>query len=707
MKILVIDDETHIRQSLADYLEDSDYDVVTAENGRQGLALISSEKPDLVLLDLRMPEMHGIDVLQQGKKIMPDLPMIVISGANRIGDVVKALRYGAWDYIEKPIQSFTVLDHSINLALEKARLIRENQAYQKNLEIMVTERTRELKNANTHLFNINARLHKIVETTQRLHGCVDMKHFGKKVLEEFAAHMAATGGSLYLLEENGLRLVHSVISGHAPEFIPFPLPEDSVFKTILEKGESLLVRNIEEEKIYLTSGWSGYSNGSFLAFPIRENSGTPIGVITIHNKKTPPFVDQDKYVGAILSSYCCETIRAIKAFQESKKKEIQLQQAQKMEAIGTLAGGIAHDFNNILSVIIGYAELAKINIGTNEKAQKNIDQVMRGAKRAGEIVSQILTFSRQVESEMKPLEIHLIVKEAVKFLRSSIPSTIHIIEKLDTKDMVLADATQIHQVVMNLCTNAYHAMRETGGTLSIFLRNAEPSMKDLEEGCSSGKYIALQITDTGCGIDEKVMDRIFDPYFTTKEVSQGTGLGLAVVNNIVKKHNGMIKVNSRAGGGTVVDVFFPVFNTALDKRTKPEYSIKELGGTERILLVDDEQGILDSTQQMLSSMGYTVSAFSDSISAFNAFAEEPDAFEVVITDMSMPNMDGRLLSEKILSLKKDIPVILCTGFHETFTEKDAVKMGIRRYFHKPVLIQTLTLAIREELDRFGKNHGTN
>nr|WP_320014903.1 response regulator [uncultured Desulfobacter sp.] len=707
MKVLVIDDEKHIRQSLADYLEDNDYDVVTAENGRQGLALISSEKPDLVLLDLRMPEMHGIDVLQQGKKIMPDLPIIVISGANRIGDVVKALRYGAWDYIEKPIQNFTVLDHSIKLVLEKARLIRENKAYQKNLEIMVKERTRELEKANTHLFNINARLHKIVETTQRLHGCVDMKHFGKKVLEEFAAHMAATGGSLYLLEENGLRLVHSIITGHAPEFIPFPLHRDSVFKTILEKGQALLVQNIEEEKKYLPSGWSGYSNGSFLAFPIREDSGTPIGIITIHNKQTPPFVDQDKDIGAILSSYCCETIRAIKAFQESKKKEIQLQQAQKMEAIGTLAGGIAHDFNNILSVIIGYATLAKINIGTNEKAQKNIDQVMRAAQRAGKIISQILTFSRQVESEMKPLKIDLIVKEAVKFLRSSIPSTIHIIENLDTKDIVLADATQIHQVVMNLCTNAYHAMRETGGTLSIFLRNAKPSREDLEEGPSFGDYIALQIKDTGCGIDEKIMDRIFDPYFTTKEVSQGTGLGLAIVSSIVKKHNGIIKIHSRTGKGTVVDVFFPVFNTTLDKCTKPEYSIKELGGTERILLVDDEQGILDSTQQMLSSMGYTVSAFSDSISAFKAFAKEPDAFEVVITDMSMPNMDGRLLSEKILSLKKDIPVILCTGFHETFTEKEAIKMGIRRYFHKPVLIQTLTLAIREELDRFGKNHGTN
>ena len=707
MKVLVIDDEKNIRQSLADYLEDNGYDVITAENGRQGLEFISSEKPDLVLLDLRMPEMDGLAVLQQGKKTMPDLPVIVISGANRIEYVVTALRYGAWDYLEKPIQSFTALDHSINLALEKARLIRENKAYQEHLEIMVKERTRELENANTHLYNINSRLHKIVETTQRLHGCLEMEHFGKNVLEEFAGHMAATGGSLYLLEENGLRLVHSLISGHTPEFIPFPLPGDSVFKTVLEQGQALLVHNIEEENIYLPSGWPGYSNGSFLAFPIREDFEKPIGIITLYNKQTAPFVDQDKEIGAILSSYCCETIRAIKAFQESKRKEIQLQQAQKMEAIGTLAGGIAHDFNNILSGIIGYAELAQMALDTNNKARKYIEQVKGGAWRAGEIVSQILTFSRQAESEMRPLKLYLIVKEAVKFLRSSIPSTIHIIEKIDTKDTVMADATQIHQVVMNLCTNAYHAMKGTGGTLSISLRNAELCREDLEEGSALGEYITLQIKDTGCGIDEKVIDRIFEPYFTTKEVSHGTGLGLAVVSSIVKKHKGMIKVHSRIRKGTVVDVFFPVLNSPLDQCAKPEYNIKALEGTERILLVDDEQGLLDSTQQILSSMGYTVSGFTDSISAYEAFAKEPDAFDLMITDMSMPNMDGRVLSEKILSLKKEMPIILCTGFHESFTEKDAAKMGIRRYLHKPVPKQTLTLAIREELSKLGEQDGTN
>ncbi len=707
MKVLVIDDEKHIRQSLADYLEDNGFDVITAENGRQGLEFIAGEKPDLVLLDLRMPEMDGLNVLEQGRRIIPDLPVIVISGANRIEDVVKALRYGAWDYLEKPIQNFSVLAHSVNQALEKARLIKENKAYQENLETMVRKRTRELETANTDLSRINARLHRIVETTRRLHGFVEMAHFGAKVLEEFAAHMSATDGSLYLLEEDGLHLVHSLISGHGPEFIPFPLREDGIFNTVLAQDQPFLVRDIEVEKINLPSGWQGDSNGSFLVFPIRESASSSIGIITLHKKNLPPFADQDKEIGAILSSYCCEIIRAIKAFQESRKKEVQLQQAQKMEAIGTLAGGIAHDFNNILSGIIGYAELAKMELGSNEKARKNIDQVMKGALRAGDIVSQILTFSRQAESEKKPQALYLVVQEAVKFLRSSIPSTIHIIENIASKDMVVADATQIHQVVMNLCTNAYHAMRDTGGTLSVSLMNKQPSMEDLEEGCPFGEYLALEITDTGCGIEEKNLNRVFDPYFTTKEVSQGTGLGLAVVNSIVKKHNGLVKIHSEVGKGTVITVLFPILTSFFDQTVETKFGIDTLGGTERILLVDDEQGILDSTRQILGTMGYTVSDFTDSISAFKAFAKDPDAFDLVVTDMSMPNMDGRALSEKIFSVRKDIPIILCTGYHETFTEKDAVEMGIFRYLEKPVLIQTLALAIREGMGQGEKGSGPN
>ncbi len=699
LKILVIDDEMHIRQSFADFLEDMGYEVMLAENGRTGLELLLSERPDLVLLDLRMPEMDGLNVLKQSGKLAPDLPIIVISGANRIEDVVRSLRYGAWDYLEKPVRDFSILRHAVEKALEKRRLVKENQAYQEHLESMVKGRTLELENANTHLSNINTRLHKIVEATQRLAGCTDMAQFSVKVLEEFAAHMGATNGSLYLIEKNGLRLQHSLDPGHSSAFIPFPLPEKSVFNMVLNQGRPLLAHNIKEEKNYLPSGWPEYSNGSFLAFPIQDSYGRLIGVIALHNRDNLSFTEQDKEIGAILASYSCETIRAIKAFQASRKTELQLRQAQKMEAIGTLAGGIAHDFNNILSSILGYAELTRMDIDIAEKAHNHIEQVMKGARRAGELVSQILTFSRQSESELEPLKLYLIVKEAVKFLRSSIPSTIDMVEKIDSRSMVLADGTQIHQVVMNLCTNAYHAMRNTGGTLSVSLQDVELAKEDTEEGHSPGQYLVLKIEDTGCGIEEKSIERIFDPYFTTKQVSQGTGLGLSVVIGIVKKHNGFIKVSSQVGGGTVFKVFFPIINHLTDLHPKTEDNIEEFFGTERILLVDDEHSILESTQKILSYMGYTVAGFTDSLSAFRAFEEHPDEFDLVITDMSMPKMDGRQLSEKILSLRKNMPVILNTGFHETFMEEDAVKMGIRRYLQKPVTRQVLTAAIREELDR--------
>ncbi|MEJ2156536.1 MAG: response regulator [Desulfobacteraceae bacterium] len=317
-KILIIDDEKHIRQSFADYLEDRDYSVLLAENGRIGFEMLRSVRPDLVLLDLRMPEMDGFELLKEGKKLFPDLPIIIISGANLRADVVRALRYGAWDYLEKPVLDFSILGHSVEKALEKARLKKENKAYQKRLEFMVIERTRELEQANTNLSHVNARLHKIVETTQKLTGCVDLKQFGLKILGEYASYMAASGGSLYLVEENGLRLMSSLDPGHASAFLSFPLPENSILKIAIDGGQPLLIRNIEEEKCITPSGWIDYTDGSLLAFPICDSYGNDIAVITLHGKNGAPFVEEDKEIGAILASYSCETIRAIKAYENTK-----------------------------------------------------------------------------------------------------------------------------------------------------------------------------------------------------------------------------------------------------------------------------------------------------------------------------------------------------------------------------------------------------
>ena len=697
-KILVIDDEKYIRQSFADFLEDRNFKVLVAQNGRIGLELLKVEKPDLVLLDLRMPELDGLEVLKQGKKTMPETPMIVISGANRTRDVVQALRYGAWDYLEKPVQDFSILGHAVEKALEKARLRQENRDYQENLETMVKERTLELESANTHLSDINTRLRKIVETTQRLAGCRDIKQFGLKILDEFSTHMSATGGSLYLLEDKGLRLMHALDPGHAADFLTVPLDENSILNTLLKQGQPLLIEDIRTADTVVSSGWPGYSDGSLLAFPISDSDGRTIGAILLHNKKDPPFIHEDLEIGSILASYSSETLRAITAFDAAQKSKEQLRQSQKMEAIGTLAGGIAHDFNNILSSILGYAQLVEMNISEPDDVRKNIDQVVKGARRAGELVKQILAFSRQNESEKQPLKIYLVIKEAVKFLRSSIPSSIDIIENIHTRNMVLADATQIHQVVMNLCTNAYQAMQDKGGTLSVSL--CDRMMVDSVVLHKPGPYIELEIKDTGPGIEERFLNRIFDPYFTTKKFSQGTGLGLAVVEGIVKNHRGFIKVHSKTGCGTAVQVFFPVAGQS-DPGSQVKPLADKLTGTEKIMLVDDEEDILKTSKMILERLGYHVSEFMDGISAMAAFEADPQGFNLIITDMAMPKMDGRVLSKKILALRKDIPIILCTGYHETFTEEAALRAGIRRYVQKPLTGKDLALIIRDELKKKG------
>jgi|GEM_PF-815671 len=388
------------------------------------------------------------------------------------------------------------------------------------------------------------------------------------------------------------------------------------------------------------------------------------------------------------------------AEEENKRLESQLHQSQKMEAIGTLAGGIAHDFNNILSGIIGYAQLAKLDLDDPEKTKKNIDQVLKGAQRASGLIQQILTFSRHTECKKNPLKLFLIVKEAVKFLRSSIPASIKIEEKVISRAMVLADPTQIHQIVMNLCTNAYHAMCNSGGILTVKLTEVEILPQDplLGNTYMPGNYVKLEVQDTGHGMDKKILERIFDPYFTTKQADKGTGLGLAVVDGIVKSHDGFIKVYSEPGHGSTFQVFLSVVEkqSSLNNTDKNKAGLPK--GTEQIMLVDDEKSILNTLQAILERQGYKIAAFKDGRSALYAFTKDPGRFDLVITDMTMPEMTGNELSARILNIRKDVPIILCTGYSETFTENMALKIGIRRYVQKPVASRRLTALIRELLD---------
>ncbi len=388
---------------------------------------------------------------------------------------------------------------------------------------------------------------------------------------------------------------------------------------------------------------------------------------------------------------------------QKTRLEQQLRQAQKMEAVGTLAGGIAHDFNNILFAVIGYAELCLQDIA-DEDHRWNLTQVLSACGRAKTLVNQILAFSRQVEQERRPLDVVPLAKETIKFLRSSLPSTIDV--RLDAgagAGTVLADPTQIHQVLMNLCTNAAHAMRASGGRLRIVIDGASPPpevLAELTDGPRPEGFVRLSVSDTGHGIEPSCLNRIFDPFFTTKAPGEGTGLGLSVVYGIVKSLGGAIRVDSTPGRGSTFDIYLPV---VVAPRTNPAGVAEAIRrGTERVLFVDDEDHLVDVMGQVLSALGYRVTTVRQGLRALQMFRDNPGDFDLVITDMTMPDMTGADLAREILRLRPDMPVILCTGYSELISEEEALQMGIRRFLMKPLFMGDVARELRAVFDGLEK-----
>ncbi len=387
------------------------------------------------------------------------------------------------------------------------------------------------------------------------------------------------------------------------------------------------------------------------------------------------------------------------AEKEKEKLENRLRHSQKMEAIGTLAGGIAHDFNNILSAILGYTQLSLLSIPPESNLHKDLSQVFKAGNRAKDLVSQILTFSRRSDRELQPVRIPLIILETVKLLRATLPTTIKIVEDVDQNcHPILADPSEIHQLLMNLCTNAYHAMRETGGTLAIILKEKTGVSRNFEDSSELPPcyHALLEIRDTGVGMSKEIASRIFDPYFTTKKQGEGTGLGLAVVHGIVKSYGGQISLLSELGKGTTFRVYFP----CIEDHSAPDEGFAALDlptGKERILLVDDEYVLVDMLGRILTQLGYQVEPLTNSIEALELFRRRPDQFDLVITDLTMPELTGDQLAAEMIRIRPDIPIILCTGFSDRMNEPLARKTGIRRFLTKPVTQQDLAKAIREVL----------
>ncbi len=422
------------------------------------------------------------------------------------------------------------------------------------------------------------------------------------------------------------------------------------------------------------------------------------GILREFHSIVAPIREGDKILG-ILGINIDITERKL-AEQERKALLAQLVQSQKMEAIGTLAGGIAHDFNNILAAIFGYAELARANAPPGSVMVKDINRVLEAGERAASLVKQILAFSRQDKIGRIPLEPIPLIKEAIKLLRPALPATIAISHQLPpTSAAILADPTQIHQIVMNICTNAFHAMEKSGGTLSISLRDRELQQADLLQHpqVAPGAYVELTIRDTGTGIAPEILGKIFDPYFTTKGVGKGTGMGLAITHGIVTGAGGFITCDSELGRGATFTIFFPAIERAVVVPSSVQAT--NLHGREHILFVDDEPFLVELGQAILEQLGYTVTGCCNSSEALSLFQQQSSTFDAIITDQTMPGLTGLDLVKEVLALRPNLPIILCTGFSSLVDEQQAKARGVQGFLLKPFKQEEIATLLRRLLPR--------
>ncbi len=654
--ILIVDDE-HLNVNLLDaQLTSMQCETILAYNGEEALEKAVNESPDLILLDIMMPVMDGYEVCRRLKadKKVQDIPVIFLTAMREEDHEAKGLELGAVDYITKPF-SIDILKARVKTHLKLKR-------YRDHLKELVMKRTSELVKANKQLKREIKERKRADEDRVRLIAAIE------QAVENVI--ITQNDGTIWYVNP-----AFEKVSGYSR-------------KEVIGKNVSIIESDKHDEAFYkalrdtIVRGdpWTGHIIN-------KKKDGTVYGV-----EATISPVRDTK--GAIINYVFVQ--RDVTYEVELKK---QLDQAQKMEAIGKLAGGIAHDINNILFPIMGYTEMSIEDVSEESEAYKNLEQIFKGTRRAKELVSQILTFSRQSEHEKKPVKLHQIVEEASELIRAAMPSTIEIRRNINSESgVVMADPTKIHQVIMNLCTNAYHAMQKTGGVIEVKLTDFYIDQYTSFMNLEPGPYFKLSVSDTGHGMDKALMKRIFEPYFTTKAPDRGTGMGLSVVHGIVKSYGGDINVSSYEGEGSTFDVYLPqTSESAVKSETKPAAPSPK--GKESIFLVDDEADITRMMQKMLVGLGYQVSAHNDSTKALDVFRAQPKTFALVITDQIMPNMTGTELAGKIMDIRSDIPIIVCSGVDEKITNEEAKTLGIREHIKKPVEKIQLSKTIRRVLDQ--------
>ncbi len=713
----------------------------------EALNRLREDNIDLALLDLGLPDSEGIDSVRSLVKAVPYLPIVVLTGLDDEKMGIGAVHEGAQDYLFKNEINPDSLRRAIKYAVQRKKTEQElkesEQRYRAVIEhsndgvaildgtlhVFVNRKYLDIFGYQQPESLLNQSISKILHPDDRQpvmdiiadgirgievpsrYECRGLKKDGRTVyIEASAALSTFQGNRVILVYLRDITQRRKAEKDHI--LLATAIEQASEIVVITDRNGDIVYVNPAMEEI------SGYRKEELIGHNPRmvqsgEHDHTFYSSMWdtliagemwkgrfINRKKDGSHYMEDASITPIKNARgeIINFVAVKRDVTDEIKKERQLRQAQKMEAIGTLAGGIAHDFNNILSAIIGYSELSLIKCSKNNPLCDYLEEIYRAGIRAKDLVKQILTFSRQAEDELKPVQVKLIVKEALKLLRATLPTTIEIRKKITSDRAVLADPTQIHQILMNLCTNAGHAMREKGGRLEVALKD-EAVDAEFASRCGDivpGPYLKLSVEDTGHGIETELMDKIFDPFFTTKKREEGTGMGLAVVHGIVKSLNGAIMVYSERGKGTTFNVYLPI--VGLDNDTEMKISEPVFHGSGKILFVDDEEVLAHLGKEMLEHQGYLVTTSTSSIEALNRIKSNPAEFDLLITDLTMPNMTGVHLAREAMRIRPDLPVIICSGFSKDISAETAKAVGIKAYIHKPIISTNLVAAVGKVLN---------
>lgn len=645
MKLLTIEDDVRVRESIANYFEDSNFTVLQAANGREGLELFRRESPDIVLVDLRMPEIDGLDVIETIKRDFEDTPIIVVSGTGVLADAIKAIRLGAWDYVTKPIEDMAVLEHIVMKAMERAWLIRQNRLYQGHLQEEVSRQTAELE----YLY----------ETTPIGLGLCDPEERFVRINRT----LSAIGGQLF-----------AAFTGRTIR---------EVLPTLADVLEPICRRVLASEKPELDVEIRGTSD----AKPGVEC----VWLVSCHSVLLP-----GKFCGVgIVVQDITERTR-----QEEKRLRLEreLRQAQKMEAIGTLAAGIAHDFNNLLTAIWGYVDLARGRLTPDHPAREFLDVVDHAIHDASGIASSLLTFSREGTALKKPVDLCKVIRDSMNLLRRLLPASVEVKQEVpsDYPIYVCADVGLLHQVLMNLITNARDAMPD-GGTLRVSL--SRESAQSSAGQADPSESATLLVEDTGAGMTAEVLARLFEPFFTTKPRGKGTGLGMAMVHGIIQEHQGRIDVASSPGGGTRISIRLPCCAAPGQAANYAPADASEFAGQgRRVLLAEGDGYIRALIVAMLAKTGYEVVDTATGDDALSKFEAADGDFSLAILGLDLPHRNGLQCAEALRDRRLDMPIIIVTDKADARVQKSLAEQHLV-LLRKPFQLSELGALVTDVLRR--------